>query len=87
MNGTNNNNDFVYDPKAAYAEYMYLVDHPTPEIIANYGGIENYKKAVRKFKREQYFLKVKSKITVLWWTVRPLVFLILAIYLIGYFFF
>lgn len=87
MSETNNNTDFVYDPKAAYEQYMYVVDHPTPEVIANYGGIENYRKAVRKFKREQNFLKFKSKAAVFWLDIRPIVFFLLIAYLIGYFFF
>ncbi len=40
----------------------YLKKLNSPETVANYGGLKNYKKAIRKFKRRQVYLKIKSYI-------------------------
>lgn len=80
-----------YDKEEMLRNIMNYYNNPTPEMIAQAGGLENYNKTLNKWKRDQKMLEIKNKMRFnlkhyFGWIPKVL-YILLIIYLITYFFF
>ena len=93
MNQTNGQyTDF--DKEEYLKKIMDYYNNPTPEMIAQAGGLDNYNKILKKWKRDQQLLGIKNwiryRIEDLFGWIRyipKILYILLVIYLITYFFF
>ena len=94
MNQVNGQNT-DYDKEEYLKKIMDYYNNPTPEMIAQAGGLENYNKILKKWKRDQNLLGIKNtfKFNLKYyfgWIPKFIVrilYILLVIYLIMYFFF
>lgn len=89
MNQVNNQNA-DYDKEEMLKKMESMINNPPPEVLARFGGIEGWKKELRRQKRRSKMINIKVSVKIAFEKILKfagrICYILLIIYLITYFF-